>query len=184
MPLYNYCSITISNEFHMPVQCAAEMCCVIIIIIIAEMAVFNVAGYLIEERRRRPVNYCFPTRTTFQINSEFWKKGTFRWENRTSCLIGLETHPTIVPRRDSNSRPPASTAKVSHALNRSTMHACARTCVRYSRACCMRSRAILFWRSLVSDSRLPCTLIALKPGTGLLHVTKRTHIYPQNRLRS
>ena len=28
---------------------------VIIIIIIAEMAVFNVAGYLIEERRKRPV---------------------------------------------------------------------------------------------------------------------------------
>ena len=43
-------------------------------------------------------NYCFPTRTTFQINSEFWKEGIFRWENRTSCLVGLKTHPTIVPR--------------------------------------------------------------------------------------
>ena len=28
---------------------------IIMIIIIAEMAVFNVAGYLVEERRRRPV---------------------------------------------------------------------------------------------------------------------------------
>ena len=34
---------------------------------IAEMAAFNVAGYLIEERHRWPVNYCFPTRT---INSK------------------------------------------------------------------------------------------------------------------
>ena len=32
--------------------------CLRIIIIIAEMAVFNVAGYLIEERRGRPVIYC------------------------------------------------------------------------------------------------------------------------------
>ena len=46
-------------------------------------------------------NYRFPTRTTFQINSEFWKKGTFRWENRTSCLVGLQTRPTIVPRSGS-----------------------------------------------------------------------------------
>ena len=37
----------------------------IIIIIMAGMAVFNVAGYLIEERRRWPVNYRFPTRTMF-----------------------------------------------------------------------------------------------------------------------
>ena len=35
------------------------------LIIIAEMIVLNVAGYLIEERRRWPVG------TTFQINSEF-----------------------------------------------------------------------------------------------------------------
>ena len=38
---------------------------IIIIIIMAGMAVFNVAGYLIEERRRWPVNYRFPTRTMF-----------------------------------------------------------------------------------------------------------------------
>ena len=44
---------------------------IIIIIIIAEMTVFNVAGYLVEERRRWPVLYCFPTGTIFQINSEF-----------------------------------------------------------------------------------------------------------------
>ncbi len=36
-----------------------------LIIIMAGMAVFNVAGYLIEERRRWPVNYRFPTRTMF-----------------------------------------------------------------------------------------------------------------------
>ena len=39
--------------------------CKCIIIIMAGMAVFNVAGYLIEERRRWPVNYRFPTRTMF-----------------------------------------------------------------------------------------------------------------------
>ena len=33
----------------------AKLYVIIIIIIIAEMAVFNVAGYLIEERRRWPV---------------------------------------------------------------------------------------------------------------------------------
>ena len=38
---------------------------IIIIIIMAGMAVFNVAGYVIEERRRWPVNYRFPTRTMF-----------------------------------------------------------------------------------------------------------------------
>ena len=65
----------------------------IIIIIIAKMAVFNVAGYLVEERRGWPVI----TDTIFRINSEFWKKGTFGWENRTGCPVGLKTHPTIVP---------------------------------------------------------------------------------------
>ena len=35
------------------------------------MAVFNVADYLIEERHRWPAIYCFPTKTIFQINSEF-----------------------------------------------------------------------------------------------------------------
>ena len=43
-------------------------------------------------------NYCFPTRKLFQIHSEFWKKGIFRWETRISCLVGLKTHATIVPR--------------------------------------------------------------------------------------
>ena len=64
------------------------------IIIIAEMAVFNMAGYLIEERRRWPVI----TASTRGQYSEFRKEGKFRWENRTSCLVGLKTHPTIVPR--------------------------------------------------------------------------------------
>ena len=35
------------------------------------MAVFNVAGYLIEARRRWPVITALPTGTIFQINSEF-----------------------------------------------------------------------------------------------------------------
>ena len=35
--------------------CSASSASTLIIIIIAEMAVFNVAGYLIEERRRWPV---------------------------------------------------------------------------------------------------------------------------------
>ena len=77
---------------------------IIIIIIIAKIAVFSVAGYLIEERHRWPVIYCFPTMTTFQINSEFWRKGTCRWENRTSCLVGLKTHPTIVSRPGARTR--------------------------------------------------------------------------------
>ena len=34
-----------------------------IIIIMAGMAVFYVAGYLVEERRIMACNYCFPTRT-------------------------------------------------------------------------------------------------------------------------
>ena len=42
-----------------------------IIMIIAEMACFNVAGRLIEERRQVACNYHFPTGTIFQINSEF-----------------------------------------------------------------------------------------------------------------
>ena len=32
-------------------------------------------------------NYCFPTRTMFSINSEFWRKGMFGWENLTSHLV-------------------------------------------------------------------------------------------------
>ena len=65
-------------------------------------------------------NYCFPTRTIFQINSEFRKK-----ENRTSCLVGLKTHPTIVPRSGiklTTSRLHSFlVAKVSHALNHSAV---------------------------------------------------------------
>ena len=72
-------------------------------------------------------NYCFPTRTTFQINSESWKEGIFRWENHTSCLVGLKTHPTIVPRSGielTHSRLHSFImAKVSHALNHSAMEA-------------------------------------------------------------
>ena len=71
-------------------------------------------------------NYCFPTGTIFQINSEFLKKGTFRGENRTSCLVGLKTHPTIVPRSGielTTSRLHSLiVAKVSHALNHSAIH--------------------------------------------------------------
>ena len=88
------------------------------------MAVFNVAGYLIEAQMA--CNYCFPNGTIiFQINSEFWKEGIFRWENRTSCLVGLKTHPTIVPRSGielTTSRLHSFiVARVSHALNHSAM---------------------------------------------------------------
>ena len=73
-------------------------------------------------------NYCFPTGTIFQINSEFWKKGTFGGENRISCLIGLKTHPTIIVPRSglelTTSRPHSFVvAKVSHALNHSATKA-------------------------------------------------------------
>ena len=49
----------------MHITCTCIQKDIIIIIIMAGMAVFNVAGYLIEERRRWPVNYRFPTRTMF-----------------------------------------------------------------------------------------------------------------------
>ena len=73
-------------------------------------------------------NYCFPTGTIFQINSEFWKKGTFGGENRISCLIGLKTHPTIIVPRSglelATSRLHSFiVAKVSHALNHSATKA-------------------------------------------------------------
>ena len=91
------------------------------------MSVFNVAGYLIAERRKWPVIDCFPTGTIVKINSEFWKKGTFRWENRTSCLVWLKTHPAIVPRSGielTTSRLRSFTvAEVSHAPNHSAMEA-------------------------------------------------------------
>ena len=34
------------------------------------------------------------------MNSEFWKKGTFRWESRVSCLVWLKIRPTTVPRSE------------------------------------------------------------------------------------
>ena len=96
----------------------------IIQIIIVELAVFNVAGYLIEERHGWPV---ITADTIFQINSKFWKKGTVRWENRTSCLVGLKTHPTAVRRSGiefTTSRlQSVIITKVSHALNHSAIEA-------------------------------------------------------------
>ena len=56
----------------------------------------------------------------FQIKSEFWKKATFTWENRTSCLVGLKTHPTKAPRSEielATSR--LHSFIMSHALNHS-----------------------------------------------------------------
>ena len=44
-------------------------------------------------------NYCFSTGTIFQINSEFLKKGTIiQTRKPSSCLFGLNTPPTTVPR--------------------------------------------------------------------------------------
>ena len=102
---------------------------IIIIIIIAEMVVFNMAGYLVEERRRWPVITASPRRQLiFQMHSElWWKKGAFGWENRTSCLVGPKTHPTIVPRLGfelTTSRLHSFImAQVSHALNHSATEA-------------------------------------------------------------
>ena len=68
------------------------------------MAVFfNVAGYVIEERRRWPVITASDTRTTFQINSEFLKERhilrkpyqLFGWTKNSSCYsapVGDRTH--------------------------------------------------------------------------------------------
>ena len=97
----------------------------VIIIIIAEMAGFSRGWLPHRGKAQMACNYCFPTGTIFQINSEFWKKGTFRWENRTSRLVGPKTHPTIVPRSGielTTSRLHSFIiAKVTHALNHSAM---------------------------------------------------------------
>ena len=96
-------------------------------------------------------NYCFPTRTIFQINSEFRKKGTFRRENRTSCLVGLKTHPTIVPRSGielTTSRlHSVSVAKVSHALNHSAMDILFHYCLKESHV-----RQLLIKNKILPDS--------------------------------
>ena len=47
--------ITLKIDRNMIIILLYNVLSIIIIIIIAEMAVFNVAGYLIEERRRWPV---------------------------------------------------------------------------------------------------------------------------------
>ena len=91
------------------------------IIIIAENGSFYHGWLPRRGKAQMACNYCFPTGTIFQIDSEFRKKGTFRWENRTSCLVGLKTHPTIVPRLGieltTSSLHSFIMAKVSHALN-------------------------------------------------------------------
>ena len=91
----------------------------------------NVAGYLIEGRRRWPVIYCFLTRTIiFYINSKFEKKGIFGSENHTSCLVGL----LWCPGQGSNSRPPVfyrfNMAKVTHTVKLS--HGGGSTCASVS----------------------------------------------------
>ena len=103
-------------------------------------------------------NYCFPTGTTFQINSEFRKKGTFRCENRTSCLVGLKTRPTIyivLPRSGielTTSRLHSFlVAKESYALNHSameTVHGSRRMLHQYLRRSCVGQNVnfvIVYW---------------------------------------
>ena len=84
------------------------------IIIIAKMAVFNVAGYLIEERRRCSVITASPRG---QIPNKF----------STSWLAGLKMHPTILLRSGieliTSRLHSFIVAKVSHALTHSTMEA-------------------------------------------------------------
>ena len=56
--------------------------------VMAGMAVFYVAGYLLEERRRWPIITDSPRGQC--------SKQMFRWENLTSHLVGWKTHPTII----------------------------------------------------------------------------------------
>ena len=73
-------------------------------------------------------NYCFPTRTMFSINSEFWRKGIFRWENLTSHLVRMKNSSYyIAPVGDWTHDLPHTEAsnmvKVSHAHNHSATEA-------------------------------------------------------------
>ena len=63
---------------------------VIVIIIIAEMAVFNVAGYLIEGRRRWPVITASPRGRYSTSIQKFERKA--HSDEKTSCLVALKTH--------------------------------------------------------------------------------------------
>ena len=92
------------------------------------MAFFYVAGYLIEERRRRPVITASPRGQCVEINSEFWMKGMFRWENLTSHLVRMKNSSYyIVPVGDWTHDLPhtvaSNMAKVSHVLNHSATEA-------------------------------------------------------------
>ena len=63
------------------------------------------------------------TRTIIQNRFRILNEGIFGWENRISCLVGLKTHPTIVPRSGiklTTSRLHSfNMAKVFHAFNHS-----------------------------------------------------------------
>ena len=87
------------------------------------MAVFNVAGYLIEERRRWSAITAshednIPNKFRILKERHIQMKKTYRFQlskNQTSssCLVGPKNHPTIVSRSGidlTTSRPPASIA--------------------------------------------------------------------------
>ena len=69
----------------MPSLVSVRHIIIIIIIIIAEMALFNVAGHLMKERRIWP-NYCFPTGTIFQTSA------VLRLECSIDCISGSVGH--------------------------------------------------------------------------------------------
>ena len=101
---------------------------IIIIIIMAGMAVVWRGWLPHRGEAQMAYNYCFPTRTMFQINSEFWRKGIFRWENLTSLLVRTKNSSYyIAPVGDRTHDLPHTVAsnmfKVSHALNHSATEA-------------------------------------------------------------
>ena len=100
----------------------SNLCSLIIIIIMAGMAVFLRGWPPHRGKAQMACNYCFPTRTMFKINSEFWRKGMFRWENLTSHLVRMKNSSYyIAPVGDWTHDLPHTVAsnmvKVSHALN-------------------------------------------------------------------
>ena len=92
------------------------------VIIMAGMTVF-LRGWLPHRgEAQMACNYCFPTRTIFWINSAFWRKGMFRWENLTSHLVRMKNSSYyIAPVGDWTHDLPHTVAsnmvKVSHTLN-------------------------------------------------------------------
>ena len=83
------------------------MCACITIIIMTGMARFNVAGYLIEERHRWSVITASPRGQCSQCIQNLEGKACSDEETVPVTWSDEITHPTILPGRGLNSRPPA-----------------------------------------------------------------------------